>query len=350
MQRKQKGSIYRRENSPKYQGKYRDPLTGKVKRVTLRTTDKATARKILDRIIAEATPTPPAVEKAAIGRSMFMYWAEQWLKHYQSKAITTGRKVKAEQLVHGRFVRAFGHLRITHITDVDVNAYLNGRLETSAFGTVRIERQYLSQIWKRAMRDGAVRYNLVDDYQWPRGVSQRETKETLTMPQLKEILEHVDSEADRHVLTLFAMTGARKQELQDATHNDIAVNGDGLVKLTLRSGKTSKIRKIPLAPQAIDCVEALREEDRESILPTAPVNHWYVVLQAAAIKAGYSPEEYRVNVHGLRHCFCSHWANRADCPLVQVQEWAGHSNIAVTSLYVRRDEAQANTLMASMDW
>ena len=67
MQRKQKGSIYRRENSPRYQGKYRDPQTGKSMRVTLRTTDKAEARRRLDTIIADATPTPPQSRKPPSG-------------------------------------------------------------------------------------------------------------------------------------------------------------------------------------------------------------------------------------------------------------------------------------------
>ena len=349
MKRKQTGSIYRRAGSPRYQGKYRCPTTGKLKRVTLRTTSKVEARKRLDTIIAEAAPTPPAEEKATAGRCMFQRFANLWLDWYRSKAITSGRKHKAAQLVAGRFMEAFGHMRIADITDADINRYLNGRLETAAYGTVRIERQYLSQIWKRAIRAGVVRFNLVDEYQWPVGASTRkEEKETLTMAQFKEVLAQVKSETDRNVLTLFALTGARKQELADATHSDVIVNGDGLTKLVLRSSKTGKTRKLPLAPQALECIEALREDGRATILPRAKINHWYRTLKAAAAAAGYSPDEYRVNVHGLRHAFCSHWANRADCPLVQLQEWAGHSNIAVTSIYVRRDESKADRLMASM--
>ena len=344
--RSQRGSLYRRGRSPNWYGKYRDAETGKVKRVSLKTESKREARRKLDNLIAPPKPTVSPVPPVGT----FMSVANEWLKWYQSKAITEGRKVKAQKILDGRFKAAFGQTPIQRIGDTAINEYLNGRLETAAFGTVRIEKQYLSQIFKRAMRKGLIRFNPVDDYQWPKGASKKAAKETLTMPQLKEILTHVESDTDRNVLTLFALTGARKQELVDAVYSDIDTNGDGLLKITLNSGKTKTSRKIPLAPQAIACIEALREDGRDTVLPEAKANRWYNVLKTAASKAGFDSDNYRVNIHGLRHAFCSHWANRPDCPVIQVMEWAGHSKIETTCSYLRRDETQSNRLMASMEF
>ena len=51
-----------------------------------------------------------------------------------------------------------------------------------------------------------------------------------------------------------------------------------------------------------------------------------------------------VGIHTLRHSYCSHWANMPGIPLVWVRDWAGHSNIAITNVYVRADETQMDSV------
>ena len=316
---------------------------------------------MLDLLVNPPKPVKPTVQPFVI--SSFMGAANDWLKAYQSKGISDGRKRKAQRLVDGRFKAAFDNTPIRSIDIIAINAYLNTRLETAAFDTVRIERQYLAAIFKLALREGKVRWNPVDDYAWPKGASNNgegEAIRTLTFADLATIIQHVPDATDKACLELFYRTGCRKQELTTATFKPVhgakgrvltgvVINGDGIPKLIVTSSKTHKTRKIPLSPQAVKLVEQLRQSGRDKILPDVSINHWYYTLRLAARLAGFDTTDTRINIHGLRHAFCSYWANRADTPLATVRDWAGHSSLAVTNAYIRQDVSKSDALMQTME-
>ena len=56
-----------------------------------------------------------------------------------------------------------------------------------------------------------------------------------------------------------------------------------------------------------------------------------------------------LDVHSFRHTFLSWLANRGQVSLTEVAAVAGHSSVAITQVYVHRDEATLRAGMARLD-
>ncbi|WP_428102599.1 tyrosine-type recombinase/integrase [Candidatus Rariloculus sp.] len=358
--RTQRGSIYQREGSPKFQGKFRD-ATGQVRRVSLKTADKAEARAKLDKLISNAAPKPDISTTdlaAAYVKGAFVTVAESWLKHYKDTKITTKRKDKATKLVRGRFYEAFGALRqcrnISAITPTEIRKYITDRFNEGArHGTIKIERQYLMAIWDIAVEKEIVSRNIVRAIKLVKPTKEISNRTQFTVDQFAEVLTQVARKSDRQALTVFFWTGARKSELEAAQWEDIITNGGGrsFLKIRASSNKTGTARKVLLTQPALDALDSLRGCSEDSfILPRVGVNHWYHVIRRAAIAAGWDMETESVGVHTLRHSYCSHWANMPGIPLAWVRDWAGHSNIAITDVYVKSDESRMDSVLTGLGY
>ena len=353
-QRKQNGSLHQRKGSPKWQGKFRGP-DGKIKRVTLRTTDKAIARKRLDTAIAEAFPTTPE-QAIAQAKNCFNLIAMRWLDTYcRRSTITEKRKGKA-RVEFDRFTEYFGAKGAAHIKDItadDIRAYFEARFAVAKFATIRTERQFLINIWDCAIERGATTYNIVRPIAIKKPVKEVGNRTQFGVDEFAEVLSHVANDSDRHALTLFFWTGCRKGELEAAQWKDIVINGGGRQFLQVRaeSNKTGTGRKVLLTQPALDALAALKDTgDGPHILPAVGINHFYRAIRNAAIAAGWNMETDSVGIHTLRHSYCSHWANQPGIPLVWVRDWAGHSNIAITNVYVRADETQMDSVLSGMGY
>ena len=58
-----------------------------------------------------------------------------------------------------------------------------------------------------------------------------------------------------------------------------------------------------------------------------------------------------VGVHTLRHSLLLVIGQTMPgVPLVWVRDWAGHSNIAITNVYVRADETQMDSVLSGMGY
>jgi len=159
-------------------------------------------------------------------------------------------------------------------------------------------------------------------------------------------------ERDYAILSLFLNTGIRESELLGINIDDI--NGD---TLTVR-GKGNKEREIPLSPSCLLAIErylrckihhdgkALFTSEKNTRICRETVIGLVKKYLNVIGKGDLSP-------HKLRHsCFTNLVANGTD--IRTVQEIAGHSNIATTTIYLHvnseaKRKAVANTKLANID-
>ncbi len=142
---------------------------------------------------------------------------------------------------------------------------------------------------------------------------------------------------DRAIIETLYSTGLRVSELVGLDWRDM---DEELAMVTVRSGKGSKDRVVPIGEPALDALKAWR-----SAMPVAWEANGPVItnlrgtrlttrsvemivarrLVAAGIVTGITP-------HGLRHCFATHLLdNGAD--LRSIQEMLGHASLATTQRY-----------------
>ncbi len=155
---------------------------------------------------------------------------------------------------------------------------------------------------------------------------------------------------DRAILETLYATGARASEVVGLKLTDLHLDSSFLKCF----GKGSKQRIVPIGKPAIHALRTYLEQQRPSLVQTAPETEWvfvsrggrqltremlWVVVKKYVRRTGLNA---RVSPHTLRHSFATHLlAGGAD--LRTVQELLGHSSIQTTQRYthVDRDRLKA---------
>ena len=141
----------------------------------------------------------------------------------------------------------------------------------------------------------------------------------------------------RAILETLYSSGLRVSELVGLNWRDI---DDEIGMLTVRAGKGSKDRVVPLGEPAIDALKAWRRVMPVAWEPDGPVitNLRGKRLTTRSVEkivarrindAGLDPA---ITPHGLRHSFATHLLN-AGADLRSIQEMLGHASLATTQRY-----------------
>ena len=142
---------------------------------------------------------------------------------------------------------------------------------------------------------------------------------------------------DRAILETLYSSGLRVSELVGLNWRDI---DDEIGMVTVRAGKGSKDRVVPLGEPALDALKAWRRVMPVAWEPDGPVitNLRGTRLTTRSVEkivarrindAGLDPA---ITPHGLRHCFATHMLN-AGADLRSIQEMLGHASLATTQRY-----------------
>jgi len=153
--------------------------------------------------------------------------------------------------------------------------------------------------------------------------------------------------ADRALYLTAVLTGLRQGELRGLTWSSIDLTAqrvtvvDNIVRGQHTSPKSRKVRSIPLAPQVLDELEALREASRwirdhdpvfadpatgRPLARTPLMARYRKALTAAGLDPAF-------RFHDLRHTFGTTLAAEG-VPEVTIQEWMGHADRKTTALYM----------------
>jgi len=153
-----------------------------------------------------------------------------------------------------------------------------------------------------------------------------------------------DSLRDVALLTLLYDTGARVQEIVDASISDICFNKPCTIKLT---GKGNKTRIVPITPQAAVVLrkylsEYVPNDGRASLFenwkgePIGRAGIAYVLQKHAeavyAVHPGIVPP--KVTPHMLRHSKAMHLLENG-INLIYIRDLLGHKSVVTTEIYAK---------------
>lgn len=147
---------------------------------------------------------------------------------------------------------------------------------------------------------------------------------------------------DRAILTLFAYSGLRRNELRMLDRGDV---DEYRMVIRVRHGKGGKTRTVPLNAKAQAAIRAYlatrRDPDPALFLSNRrqrfSLKGLWRLLERALAGAGI---EQRVSLHSLRHTFAT-GIYRKTGDIYLVKELLGHSNIQTSTVYAHMDQSRA---------
>ena len=311
---------------------------------------KTQAERALRKLIDAHVPAERA-ERMTVGRAGERY-AES--REALGRSPTTVEGYRSIVRVH--FDPFFGEASIDRITPLDAEAYMaQKRRDGRSPKSVSNDLALLSSIFRHAIRRGwrSRPANPVEGVERPK-VPRRSAKlEFLDPAEFEALLRScLDTEVgrqDRVMYLVAGMAGLRQAELLglhwysiDWGALKIRAARDTFTRGRMReSGKSSAAgRGVPMAPRVareleLHCQRSPFSGDDDLVFPNpltgSPQQRSEVhrrfkrTLKRAAIR--------EVKFHGLRHTFATRLA-AAGVPLVKLQEWLGHEDIATTQIYI----------------
>jgi site-specific recombinase XerD len=165
-------------------------------------------------------------------------------------------------------------------------------------------------------------------------------------------VERYGNKRDLAIVLTFRHTGVRVSELADLQRSDIEIS-ERKGALTVRSGKGSKFRVLPLN---IDVRRAI--EEYLEVRPATPDAHLFIGKSGHGLKARALEdlvEKYArlagledVTPHTLRHSFGKH-ALDAGADLVSVAALLGHQRLETTAIYTTPSQRDLERVVEKLE-
>lgn len=361
--------------SGKYQWfqRYRDPLTGKVKKVSCilvknTTRAKADAEKILAEKLHQVEVS---IENSNI---TFGRLSEKYVEYVQesSSSVNTLRTTKAAVKYMSKTID--GDILASNMTKPYITKWLQSQVGTVANGTIKYRKAILSSIFNYGIDFGylkenpvlGVRVRYADESE---KLNQRIENKYLTDEELEQLMDyfHRNNRDDfKNFFTFLYLTGMRFGEAASLQDKDIKdgyadVNGtlyyneNGSFKSSTPKTQTSS-RRVYLPKQALAIVKWFQASrpvsnvdgssfifyNKRSLSPekTFLNNTCNDSLAMACKKLGWSKH---VTTHYFRHTHVSKLAEQG-IPLEVIQQRVGHSNSEITReiyLHITQKERQS---------
>lgn len=145
-------------------------------------------------------------------------------------------------------------------------------------------------------------------------------------------------------------TGLRFADIMSLTMENLS-NADGKTYLTLREGKTQKIKNnLPISElhkgKAIALIEKYSDRNRATLFPPITDQAINRILKTIAGATGINKE---VSFHVSRHTFCTHIANHGGDALL-IQDLCKHSKIETSLKYIHQSEQTQLNKLKNIDW
>lgn len=312
---------------------------------------KTQAERALRKLIDAHVPTE-RVQRMTVGQA-----GERYVESREAlgRAPTTVEDYRSIVRVH--FDPFFDTTSIDRVTARDVEQYMaHKRRDGRSPKSVSNDLALLSSIFRHAIRRGwrTRPGNPVEGVERPRVPRRSQKLEFLDQPEFEALLRAcMDSEIgrqDRAMYLVAGMAGLRQAELMglrwysiDWQAMKIRAARDTYTRGRMKeSGKSSAAgRGVPMAPRVARELElhfqrSRFDADDDLVFPNPLTGspqqrselhrRFKRTLKRAALRED-------VKFHGLRHTFATRLA-AAGVPLVKLQEWLGHEDIATTQIYI----------------
>jgi integrase len=166
----------------------------------------------------------------------------------------------------------------------------------------------------------------------------------LTADETASLLTHIkqsDNPMLQYIIPMLIMTGARKREVLDLEWSAIDLE-QRQWRLAAADNKSKKVRYIPLSEGVLQILASVpRFDNCPYVFPNEKTLKPYVSFFCSWNTARKAAGLTDVRVHDLRHSFASFLVN-AGCPIYEVKELLGHSQIKTTQRYAHLSQ---NTLL-----
>ena len=266
-------------------------------------------------------------------------WKKFPLTHTSLKSQTGYRPlapltVRTSQVYLDRFVSwARNTPYMEDVTEKMALDYQKHLLKTTVPGTVNKMIVTLRRIWEQADLTAFSKVSHLRE--------KTEGHEAFTLEELRSLVAAADDQELRLLIVVGAYTGLR---LKDCVTLQWSQVKDG--RLVRTAAKTGKSVSLPLADGLEEAMSAFPHTS-DFVMPR--LNELYVSggparigdkIRALLVKVGMNTSEKisgrrsasRKSFHSLRHTFATLMAS-AGVPLIDVQDWLGHSSVAMTSVY-----------------
>ena len=294
---------------------------GKQIRRSLKTTDKALARRRLAALKEKASKLRTGKENASI---TFEKYSERWIKAKEASLKSkTIRRMK--DCLQG--IRPFlGNNLIRNITYQDCELWLIDRGRELKASAYRQERQLMIGVLKAAERDGIILDNPA--IQLPNKKMPKIEIHVPTHDQFRSLIKQMRQADSRgihgaYLVELLAYSGMRLNEAINLMWSEIDFDRDCFTVTGGEYGtKNHDIRTVPLFPAMSELLERIRSDQTETNSAyVTPIKGARTLMASAAKKAGIP----KFTHHSMRHYFCSN-AIEASIDFKVIAGWLGHKD------------------------
>ena len=151
-------------------------------------------------------------------------------------------------------------------------------------------------------------------------------------------VSHLDDREAAAAILLLLLTGARMNELLQATWEQFDLDDDGIWVKPASNTKQKRVHRIPLNTRAVAMLKQLRrlaDPDQRLVFPTrARVGNIRTAWEQVRREARLAD----VRIHDLRHSYASLLINNG-VTLYEVGALLGHSDVTTTSRYAHLTDA-----------
>ena len=217
------------------------------------------------------------------------------------------------------------------------------RFEQFATGEVGLKQStcynmvvLVKKVCKLAYREGAADTLLFDNVHVDKGDSRLPKaldREALDM--LKALCFdgwEADLETARDVFLFACYTGAAYCDLMALNRGHLVCDDEGALWLKFNRQKTGVLCRVKLLPEALQLMNRLSDEGRNTLLPHIHYTTYQSHLKALRLRAGIT---LPFTTHTARHTFATLITLEQGVPIETVSKMLGHSTVRMTERYAK---------------
>ena len=195
---------------------------------------------------------------------------------------------------------------------------------------------HLETVCRLAYREGIADTFLFDKAHIERGDKKtpkaldREALEKLKALRFDDLEEEMETARD--VFLFACYTGAAYCDLMELSKKHLVHDDAGSLWLKFNRQKTGVLCRVKLLPEAIQLIEKMHTDERETLLPFIKYPTYQSCLKALRLRAGIA---FPFTTHTARHTFATLITLEQGVPIETVSKMLGHTNVSMTERYAK---------------
>ena len=195
---------------------------------------------------------------------------------------------------------------------------------------------HLKTVCRLAYREGIADTFLFDKAHIERGDKKtpkaldREALEKLKALRFDDLEEEMETARD--VFLFACYTGAAYCDLMELSKKHLVHDDAGSLWLKFNRQKTGVLCRVKLLPEAIQLIEKMHTDERETLLPFIKYPTYQSCLKALRLRAGIA---FPFTTHTARHTFATLITLEQGVPIETVSKMLGHTNVSMTERYAK---------------